>query len=232
MAAILGLCFFIGGLCFYTQVAWQWQQSQSWLVQVAGTLSPNLQQQTDSIRTWYVGSIGAMIVGGLLTIAGIRHALSASANTPEKGHRRILETIGAALVVLGCLVVFQGLLGASPMHEVSASGASAVRAPGRGHGTAAAPTREVIHGLTQLGSLEWRYLSKYGTFTRDLGSLGFTNAVGSPYVVGPHYIYIVRHASESEVLIEATGKVRTHASGIKLALILTADGRSRAFRYP
>jgi hypothetical protein len=234
MAAIVGLCLLAGGSYFYAQVASQWQQLQSWQVQIAGAASPNFQLQMDGIRAWYFGSIGAVVLGVLLSIAGIAQAVSASAAPPGKRHTHILERIGAAAVVLaffgGCL----GALRSSPIQPVFLRGAPAqalYAEPRTAHGGTPRPAREGIHGLAQLGSLEWKYLERYGTFAPDLGSLGIADSIGSAYTAGPHYIYVVRRATASEIVIEATGKIRTLASGIKLALFLTADGRSRAIRY-
>jgi hypothetical protein len=121
---------------------------------------------------------------------------------------------------------------AIPAAGSAAASASVVHAASRlAHDSAPAPTREVIHGLAQLGSLEWKYLARYGTFTKNLGAFGFASADDEPYFVGSHYLYFVRRADQSQVIIEATGKLRTAASGIKLRLFLNADGTARAFRY-
>jgi hypothetical protein len=234
MAAILGLCLLAGGSYLYAQAQGQWQLIQTWQAQIVGAASPNFQLQVDSIRTWYVGSIGAIISGALLAIGGTAQAISASAAAPEKRRTHILERIGAAVIVLAFFGGLLSVLRSNPIHPVFLPGASAqVLRAGRqsAPGGTPAPAREGLHGLAQIGLLEWKYLERNGTFA-TLGSLGVADAAGSPYAVGPHYIYVVRRADQSEVVIEARGKRFTLASGIKLALFLNADGRARALRYP
>lgn len=69
--ALLGAGFLIGGFVAYVRIAPQWQQDQSLLLRVAAALSPHLRQQIATTRTEYFGSIGAMILGGFLALAGL-----------------------------------------------------------------------------------------------------------------------------------------------------------------
>ncbi len=68
---LLGAGLLAGGFYLYTLVAPQWQRDQSLVIQVAAALSPSVRQQMATTRMEYFGSIGAMILGGLLILAGL-----------------------------------------------------------------------------------------------------------------------------------------------------------------
>jgi hypothetical protein len=68
---LLGICLLAGGFYLYTLAAPQWQKDQSLVVQVVSALSPSVRQQIATTRMEYFGSIGAMILGGLLILAGL-----------------------------------------------------------------------------------------------------------------------------------------------------------------
>lgn len=242
MAAIVGVCLLIGGFYFLSQLAGQWQQSQSALTQIGVATPPHL-QHIDTITAWYFGSIGAMLLGVVLTIVGIAEAVSYSRDSSKKSAARILEAIGLGVIVLASVGFFDSVLHSSSLYAVSPPAASAPagatqhsagRSASRAAARISASAREAVRGLAQLSSLEWEYFQRYGTFSDNLESLDITSSGDSPYASGyasgPHYFYRIRHATQSQVVIEATGKIRTPASGTRLAVYLNANGTTKAVR--
>jgi hypothetical protein len=67
----VGIVILAAGFFLYVDIAPQWQQAQNWLVQVAGAISPGIQQRIESIRLMYFSSIGAMLLGSILTMVGL-----------------------------------------------------------------------------------------------------------------------------------------------------------------
>ncbi len=68
---LLGAALLAGGFYVFTRAAPQWQKDQSLLIQVAAALSPSMRHQMEITRMEYFGSIGAMILGGLLILVGL-----------------------------------------------------------------------------------------------------------------------------------------------------------------
>jgi hypothetical protein len=68
---LLGAALLAGGFYLFTLTAPQWQKDQSLLIQVAAALSPSMHHQMEITRMEYFGSIGAMILGGLLLLWGL-----------------------------------------------------------------------------------------------------------------------------------------------------------------
>jgi hypothetical protein len=239
MAAIVGVCLLTGGFYFFRQVSGRWQESQSAFTQIIVAASPHLQPYIDTLRVWYFGSIGVMLLGAVLTIVGIVQTVPDTEYSFKKNAMRILEAIGMGVIVLASIGFFDSVLRASPLYTVSPPAVSAPakvtqHATDRSGSHAGAPisasAREVVRGLAQLSSLEWEYFQRYGTFTGNLQSLGVTSLTDLPYGNGSQYLYRIRGATQSQVVIEATGKLRTRASGTKLTVYLNADGTPKAVR--
>lgn len=67
---IVGVLLLLVGFWMYSQYAPQWQQAQSFMGQLAQTFSPRLQEQVQTVRLYYFGSIASMVVGGIFVLNG------------------------------------------------------------------------------------------------------------------------------------------------------------------
>lgn len=68
---IVGLVVLMGAFYLYMATMPQWLQVQALIAQPSTPSNPGLGQQIHTIPTVYFGSIGLMMVGGLLTLFGL-----------------------------------------------------------------------------------------------------------------------------------------------------------------
>jgi len=254
----LGVLLLIAGFFLYAQAAPNWQQAQSLIGQLAGMLSPSVQQQIDSVRMAYFGSIGAMILGGLLTLVGLLNARSApvaqhsdqrvgDAPATQEWYERPGSTwskwIGVLAVVVLLLVIAGGreqltrfYAGNPPtvssqsetrpdlVQPAPAAEPSPVVATAPSPDTSRVYVQEAVDDLVVMRNGEWAYFQRYGAFSRNMRTVGFSSPVGS------HFYLSIPRADSSQVTLRAVGKILTPASDIRLALILNSDGTNRLLR--
>ncbi len=68
---IVGIVVLIGGLLLYAVTVPQWLQIQGQITQLSAHSSPTLAQEAQSLHILFFGSIGVMMLGGLLTVFGL-----------------------------------------------------------------------------------------------------------------------------------------------------------------
>ena len=68
---IVGVVVLMGGLLVYSVTVPQWLQIQSQVQQLSANTSPTLGQELQSLHILFFGSIGVMMLGGLLTVFGL-----------------------------------------------------------------------------------------------------------------------------------------------------------------
>lgn len=251
--AILGAVLLTAGFLLFMQIAPQWQQSQSWLVRIGSVLSPSLQQQIESIRTLYFGSIGAILLGSILTLAGLLSPRQAAAAAPRAAgpwYENAGNGWWKPLTALGIIVLVLMLLGSTeptrsfsrpaPMAshsqpaptvtqagstntqvqeplQISGSRPSAQEARGK------SSVREAANDLTVIRDLEWNYFQRFNSFSRNLRALGFSHDTSSDFV------FMVSKLDAYQVTVVAKGRLFTPVSGLRLTMILNADGASNMF---
>lgn len=68
---LVGILVLLGGLFVYVTAMPQWVQIQDQLARVSATSSPTLGEEVQSLHILFFGSIGLMMLGGLLTLFGL-----------------------------------------------------------------------------------------------------------------------------------------------------------------
>jgi hypothetical protein len=144
---------------------------------------------------------------------------SRQGTSPGGGAPRSTETRGAVQPTASAPVLPAPAPAPPPTYDTSGPQTSS------GYVEAPAPTSEAIDELNTIKLSEWTYYQQTGTFTRNLRYLGLTLPVGS------HYYYSIPQVNQSQVIIIATGKFLTPESGLRLALVLKADGAAQIVRY-
>ena len=81
---VFGLIVLMGGVYLYTAAMPQWQQLQALIAQLSIPSSSGLGQQIQTLPTLYFGSIGLMMVGGLLTLFGLFGRMTKIASITKK----------------------------------------------------------------------------------------------------------------------------------------------------
>jgi hypothetical protein len=71
ISEIIGIVVLLGGLFLYSVTVPQWVQIQTQVTQLSTNASPALGQEVQSLHTLFFGSIGLMMLGGLLTVFGL-----------------------------------------------------------------------------------------------------------------------------------------------------------------
>jgi hypothetical protein len=71
IAEIIGIIVLLGGLLLYSVTVPQWVQIQSQMTQLSTSATPTLGQEVQSLHALFFGSIGLMMLGGLLTVFGL-----------------------------------------------------------------------------------------------------------------------------------------------------------------
>ena len=68
---LVGIVVLLGGLFVYVTAMPQWVQIQDQLARLSATSSPTLGEEVQSLHILFFGSIGLMMLGGLLTLFGL-----------------------------------------------------------------------------------------------------------------------------------------------------------------
>lgn len=81
---IVGLVVLMAGLLLYAVTVPQWLQIQGQIAQLSAHSSPTLAQEIQSLHILFFGSIGVMMLGGLLTVFGLIGRLTGRLTTSTK----------------------------------------------------------------------------------------------------------------------------------------------------
>ena len=71
LTEIVGILVLMGGLFLYAVTVPEWVQIEAQIVQSSANSNPGLGEQVHTIQTLFFGSIGLMMLGGLLALFGL-----------------------------------------------------------------------------------------------------------------------------------------------------------------
>jgi uncharacterized membrane protein YidH (DUF202 family) len=80
----VGIIVLLGGLFVYAVTMPQWLQMQDQIARLSATSNPTLGDDLRSLHTLFFGSIGLMLLGGLLIVFGLLGRALAGTHTRKK----------------------------------------------------------------------------------------------------------------------------------------------------